>query len=113
MVSPQICNRISGAIQPTSSKVILQLEGPSWNFQKLKEFEARRPIVSVSCIVLDLCRVRHMKTVDFAELLHFRNELGRRSQKLIVQGLQQQPRAVCSLLGLEGLLCDGQADHLT
>lgn len=56
------------------------------------------------CVVVDLGNVHHMTTAAFAQLLRIKARLGNSGGRLVIRGLREQPRALCGILKLDGLL---------
>ena len=97
--------------ESSPSSVLVRIENPSWQYQKLENTKFMLNTFSRFCLVFDLSEVQQMTTAAFAQLVMIKGLLHQVGSDLHVQGLQEQPKALCEILKLTDILAKDFRKH--
>ena len=86
-----------------SNKTRIEIDRPILDYNQLVRLRANITDVASNDVVLDLSRVEMMTTAAFAQFLIMKHELMQAGGNLHIQGLHDQPEALCEILKLCGL----------
>ena len=86
------------------STVVIHLEKSRWESQRLGNLLPKVTTTTQPRVVMDLSRVERMTTAAIAQLLLLKGTLLQAGRQMYLRGVQSQPRELCSLLKLTGIL---------
>jgi len=86
------------------SAQIISIEESFLDYDRLTALKGQFDSVASPEIIIDLSHVSRMTTAAFAQLVTIKVALHRAGHNLHITGLQEQPKALCELLKLAGLV---------
>ena len=84
------------------SDIHIKLCDTNWDYEKLEISDHVNS--SINNITIDLSNVKQVTTAALAQLILFKRNLARIGHKMIVRGINTQPRAMCEILKLNNIL---------
>jgi len=86
-----------------SNKTVVKIDKTILDYNQLLDLQAKINVIASVDVILDLSKVEMMTTAAFAYLLTMKRELMQAGGNLYIQGLHDQPQALCEILKLCGL----------
>ena len=86
-----------------SNKTRIKIDKPILDYNQLLHLQTNITDAAANNVVFDLSKVEMMTTAAFAQFLTMKRELMQAGGDLHIQGLHDQPEALCEILKLCGL----------
>ena len=86
-----------------SNKTEIKIDKPILDYNQLLDLQAKINVAASVDVILDLSKVEMMTTAAFAYLIIMKRDLMQARGNLHIQGLHDQPEALCEILKLCGL----------
>jgi len=86
-----------------SNETVIKIDKPILDYNQLLRLQPNIAGAASNDVILDLSKVEMMTTAAFAQLLIMKRELMQAGGDLHIQGLHDQPEALCEILKLCGL----------
>ena len=96
------CDDISNSCPSPTIRISNHCQG----YDELANLSRIVDVFTHNCVVIDLTEVQQMTIIAFARLVAIKRRLRTTGRQMLVQGLQQQPRALCDLLKLSSVLLE-------
>jgi len=86
-----------------ANKTVIKIDKPILDYDQLLRLQPNITGAASDDVILDLAKVKMITTAAFARLLIMKLELMQSGGNLGIQGLHDQPKALCEILKLCGV----------